>query len=487
MCGIIGIYSNKPVSNEIYDGLIHLQHRGQDAAGILTYDHQFHLRKGMGLVRDVIKPATIPYLSGNLGIGHCRYTTAGSAFSLDNAQPFITNAPYGIGIIHNGNLTNYRELKKELSSIDRYHCNSESDTETILGVLATSLQKCNPKNEMFTNICEAVESVFKRTRGAYSIIGILAGYGMFAFRDPHGIRPLVWGTRKNVDGSIDYIFSSENTMYHPLGFTLEGSVAAGEVIYIDHEGTLHRKRIKKDLFTPCIFEYVYLARPDAIINDISVYRSRLRMGQNLALKWKRLYPEVMPDVVVPIPFTSNTAALSLAHELGIRYTEGLYKNAFIGRTFIMPVREMRKRSVLYKLSPQRFELEYKDVLLLDDSIVRGTTSREVVKLVRDAGAKKVYFATTCPPVKFPDFYGIDIPTRQELIAHGKTEEEIKEYIGADILLYQDIDDLVEAVTRKGEHGIDRPSMPYLDGWYVTGDIDEARMEEWERERSSERV
>jgi amidophosphoribosyltransferase len=479
MCGIIGIYSHKSVSEDIYDGLIHLQHRGQDAAGILTYDTQFHLRKGMGLVRDVIDENNIPFLSGNWGLGHTRYTTAGSAFSLDNAQPFVTNAPYGIGIIHNGNLTNYDELKNELTAIDRYHCNSQSDTETILGAFASSLHKCNPKNDIFKNVCTAVKSVFDRARGAYSIIGIIADYGMFAFRDPHGIRPLVWGTRKNPNNTTDYIFSSENAMYYPLGFTIEGSVAPGEVIFIDKSGTLHRKRVKKDLFTPCVFEYVYLARPDAFINDISVYRARLRMGQNLAKKWKRLYPNILPEVVVPIPFTSNTAALSLAGELGVRYTEGIYKNQFIGRTFIMPGQEIRKKSVMHKLSPQPLELLNKDVMLLDDSIVRGTTSREVVKMVREAGAKKVYLVATCPPIKYPDFYGIDIPTCAELIAHDKTEEEIRDFIGADILLYQDIDALVEAVTRKGAHGINRLSMPYLDGWYVTGDIDKKKIEEIE--------
>lgn len=476
MCGIIGIYSHKPVATEIYDGLIHLQHRGQDAAGLLTYDTQFHLRKGMGLVRDVIDENNIPFLTGNWGLGHTRYTTAGSAFSLDNAQPFVTNAPYGICIIHNGNLTNYHELKKELAAVDRYHCDSESDTETILGVFASALHKCNPKQDIFKSICVAVTSVFERARGAYSIIGIIADRGMFAFRDPHGIRPLVWGARKNASGANDYIFSSENAMYYPLGFTLQGSVQAGEVLFIDSTGSVQRKRIKKALFTPCVFEYVYLARPDALINDISVYRARLRMGQNLAKKWKRLYPRVLPDVVVPIPFTSNTAALSLARELGVRYTEGIYKNQFIGRTFIMPGQEVRKKSVMHKLSPQRLELEGKNVMLLDDSIVRGTTSREVVKMVREAGAKKVYLVTTCPPIKYPDFYGIDIPTCEELIAHNKSEEEIRDFIGADTVLYQDIEDLVEAVTRKGKHHINRLSMPYLDGWYVTGDTDKARIE-----------
>ena len=484
MCGIIGIFSHKPVATEIYDGLIHLQHRGQDAAGILTYNQRFHLEKGAGYVREIFHQDNMLRLQGNWGIGHTRYPTAGSKHSVENAQPFFVTSPYGIAMAHNGDLSNYATLKKELEVRDRRHCNSSSDLEVILHVFASKMNELDQAGDMFINICQSVASVFERTRGAYSVIGVIAGKGMFAFRDPHGIRPFVYGTRLNADGTTDYIFSSENTMYYPLGFQYQGDVKPGEVIYINEKGQKQSRILTREPFTPCVFEYVYLARPDSIINDVSVYRARLRMGQNLAKRWKEKYPAITPDVVIPIPFSSNTAALAMAHELGVRYSEGIYKNAFIGRTFIMPGQEIRRKSVLQKLSPQEPEIRDKDVLLVDDSIVRGTTSQEVVKLVRDAGAKKVYFASACPPVKFPDYYGIDLPTRKELIAAHKTEEEIRQYIDADILLYQTIDDLVEAVTRKGNHNIDRLSMPYLDGWYVTGDVDVKKIEEMERQKTN---
>ncbi len=482
MCGIVGIFSHKPVANDLYEGLIHIQHRGQDAAGIVTYNKQFHLEKGAGFVREIFSQESMNRLLGNCGLGHTRYPTAGSKLSIQNAQPFQISSPYGITMAHNGDITNYGQLKDELAQKDRRHCNSSSDLEVIMHVFASKLQELNTSNDFFENVCTAVESVFDRIRGGYSVIGIIAEKGMIAFRDPNGIRPFVYGSRQDSDGQIDYIFSSENTMYYPLGFHYRGNVLPGEVMYVNSEGVLQRRRLRKELFTPCIFEYVYLARPDSVINDVSVYRARLRMGQNLAQRWKELYPTVTPDVVVPIPFTSNTSALAMAHELGVRYSEGLYKNQFIGRTFIMPGKEIRRRSVLQKLSPQEIELRDKDVLLVDDSIVRGNTSKEVVRLVRDAGARNVYFASACPPVKYPDFYGIDLPTRAELIAARMSEEEIREYINADILLYQTIEDLVEAVTRKGEHNIDRPSMPYLDGWYVTNDIDIDHIEEFEKSK-----
>ncbi len=489
MCGIIGISSHHPAAAELYDGLMHLQTRGQDAAGILTYNGQFHLKKGSGLVRDIFDQDNMKPLKGSMGLGHTRYSTNGSAFDPENAQPFFTTSPYGVAMVHNGNLTNYHELKKELASKDRYHCNSQSDLEVIMNVFASKLHSLPNSDDVFKSICKAVESVYQRTRGGYSVIGIIAEKGMIAFRDPHGIRPLVMGKRttQEIVPQDEYIFSSENTMYYPMGFELVGDVQPGEVVYVDMRGNIQRKRLRKELFTPDIFEYVYLCRPDAIINNVSVYRARLRMGQNLAKRWKEKFPEVLPDVVVPVPFTSTTAALSMAHELGVRYTEGIYKNQFIGRTFIMPGQELRKRSVMHKLSPQRFELEGKDVLLVDDSIVRGTTCPEIIQMVRHAGAKKVYFASACPPIKYPDFYGIDIPTRGELIAAHKTIDEIQTFIDADILLYQEIDDLVEAVTRKGEHHIDRPSMPYLDGWYVTQDIDLQKMEQLELEREQGRA
>ncbi len=486
MCGIIGISSRLHVAADLYEGLIQLQHRGQDAAGILTFDGHFHLAQGQGYVREAFTEASVGTLKGSLGIAHTRYTTAGSALSAASMQPFLTNAPYGIAIVHNGNLINYHELREELRSKDRIHCNSESDTEVLLGVLSSELRQAGAGQNFFDALSASVARLFKRVVGAYSVVGIIAGKGLFAFRDPHGIRPLVWGIRERSNAPPDFIFSSENSMYAPLDFSLCGDVRAGELVFVDGDGGMHRRRISEDTFTPCVFEYVYFARPDSCLNGISVYRARLRMGENLAKAWRRRYPNVVPDIVVPVPFSSGPIALAFAHKLGIRYSEGLYKNTFVGRTFIMPGSDQRKQSIKRKLSPLPIELKDKDVLLVDDSIVRGATSRLVVALVRSAGARKVYFASACPPVAYPDFYGIDIPTRGELIAANKSEDQIREHIGCDILLYQTIEDLVEAVTRKGEHSIDRLSMPYLDGWYVTGELSEARIRALEESRTAER-
>ncbi|MFA4830792.1 MAG: amidophosphoribosyltransferase [Patescibacteria group bacterium] len=482
MCGIIGIFSHQPVAEELHDGLIHLQHRGQDAAGVCTYNQQFHIVKGSGFVKDVFNQQNIQLLNGNWGIGHTRYGTAGGRSAAENAQPFMIQSPYGIAMAHNGDLTNYTALKKDLAENDRRHCNSTSDLELILHVFAAKLDKLDPRADFFENLCQAALSVFDRCVGGYSVVGMIAEKGMIALRDPHGIRPFTCGMRINADGAKDYIFSSENTMYYPLGFKHMGNVQQGELVYINEKGEMQSRVLRQAEFTPDIFEYVYLARPDAMINNVSVYRARLRMGQNLAKRWKEKHPNFLPDIVIPIPFSSNTAALALAHEIGVRYSEGLYKNIFIGRTFIMPGQEKRKKSILLKLSPQEVEIKNRKVMLVDDSIVRGNTSKEVIDLVRHAGAKEIYFVSACPPVKYPDFYGLDIPTRAELIAANKSEEEIRQFIGADILLYQTIPDLVEAVTRRGEHNIARPSMPYLDGWYVTGDIDEERMVEMEKEK-----
>ena len=311
--------------------------------------------------------------------------------------------------------------------------------------------------------------------------------GMIVFRDPYGIRPLAKGVRKNRDGTIDHIFASETTMFYALGFEPDGNVAPGEVIFINEDGGVYNRILRKKQFTPCVFEYVYFSRPDSIQNEISVYRARLRMGQNLARRWKEQHPEVIPDIIIPAPSTANTAALSFANELGVRFSEGLYKNPFIGRTFIMPGQQMRKKSIRYKLVPQEVEIRGKDVLIVDDSIVRGNTSKEIVRMVREFGAKKIYFVSACPPVKFPCFYGVDMPTRAELTAAKRTIDEIQKYMGVDILMYQEIDDLVEAVTRKGEHNIDRPCMACLDGWYVTGDVDAQKMKSMEKQRNLERL
>ena len=479
MCGIIGINSSQHVATDIYEGLISLQHRGQDAAGISTYNGHFHVARGRGYVREAFTDESMRALSGSIGIGHTRYTTAGSATDLGNSQPFFANAPLGVALVHNGNLTNYRELRTDLSVQHHYQCNSESDTEVLLGVFVTALRAAPADPDIFQTYVHAVESVMTQVRGAYSVIGMIAGDGtsgvsgkggLFAFRDPHGIRPLVYGTRARGNGTYDVIIASENSAFSPLGYTYGGDILPGEAMFVDAAGHIRRTRIKSDTLTPDVFEYIYFARPDSFLNQISVYRARQRMGKNLAARWRTVHPDVVPDVVVPVPFSSNPIALAMALELGVPYSEGLYKNAFIGRTFIMPGVEARKRAVKRKLSPQTLELADKNVLIVDDSIVRGTTSREVVDMVRGAGAKKIYFASAAPPIKYPDYYGIDIPTKEELIASYMTEDEIRTFIGADILLYQTIEDLVDAVTRRGDHAISRLSMPYLDGWYVTADI-----------------
>lgn len=490
MCGVVGIISTqRPVAGELYESLIHLQHRGQDAAGIMTYNERFHVKKGTGLIRDIFDEKNMARLLGNVGIGHTRYPTVGG-FSIEEAQPVMTNVPYGIAMAHNGNLVNYSDLVREVSEQDRRLVNSTVDIEVILHIFAHALD--HPVNStdglsFFDQICQAVDTVFQRVSGAYSVVSMIMNRGMVVFRDPHGIRPLVRGIRKQQDGTIAHIFASENTMFYTLGYEPAGNVAPGEVIFIEEDGTSHNRILRNEQFTPCIFEYVYFSRPDCIQNEVSVYRARLRMGQNLAQRWKKLYPDVTPDIVIPAPSTANTSALSFANELGVRYSEGLYKNPFIGRTFIMPGQEARKRSIRYKLVPQEFEIRDKDVLIVDDSIVRGNTSREIVRMIREFGAKKVYFVSACPPVKFPCFYGVDMPTKTELTAATRSTEEIQAYMDVDILLYQEIEHLAEAVTRKGEHNIDRPCMACLDGWYITGDVNDEKMLLMENQRNMERA
>ncbi|RMF07864.1 MAG: amidophosphoribosyltransferase, partial [Candidatus Neomarinimicrobiota bacterium] len=471
MCGIVGIIANeKPVAAELYDSLIHLQHRGQDAAGIVTADTRFHTKKGLGLVRDVFDEHNMARLQGRMGLGHTRYPTVGG-YDREDAQPVWTGVPYGIAMAHNGNLVNYSELVKELSEVDLRHLNATVDVEVILHVFAGALEKQNHADlPFFEKICAAVEEVFHRVSGAYSVVGMIMQKGMVVFRDPHGIRPLAKGMRVNPDGSKDYIFSSETTMFYALGYRQFGFVRPGEVIYISLDGEVQSRILRKESFTPCIFEYVYFSRPDNMENNISVYRSRLRMGENLAKQWQEVYPDRLPDIVIPAPSTANTAALSVAHNLGVRYSEGLYKNPFIGRTFIMPGQKARKRSVKYKLVPQELEIRDKKVMIVDDSIVRGNTSREIVRMVRDFGAKEVYFVSACPPVVSPCFYGVDMPTRSELIAATMSVEEIRAFMGVDILMYQRLDDLKEAVLRKGNHSVDTPCMACLNGDYVTGDV-----------------
>ena len=486
MCGVVGIKSGKPVAAELYESLIQLQHRGQDAAGIITYNKRFHFKKGVGLVRDIFDENNMARLQGNIGIGQTRYPTAGG-YGREDAQPVWTGVPYGIAMAHNGNLVNQEETTDDLSKNHFRHLNSSVDVEVILHYFADTLNRLatnSETNDFFENICTAVEDVFSHVSGAFSVIATIIGKGMVVFRDPNGIRPLTKGERKNEDGTIDYIFCSETSVFYALGFKHTGDVQPGEVIFLPEDGPVQSRIIKRNGFTPCVFEYVYFARPDTMMNAVSVYRARLRMGQNLAFRWQNKYPDDQPDIVIPAPSTANTAALSVAQALGVRYSEGLYKNPFIGRTFIMPGQEQRKKSVRYKLVPQELEIRGKKVMIVDDSIVRGTTSREIVKMVREFGATKVYFVVACPPVQFPCFYGVNIPTRQELIAHRLTEQEIAENMGVDRLLYQRQDDLLEAVTRKGDHGIDRPCMACLDGKYITGDVDENKMRQFETQQAT---
>lgn len=488
MCGIVGIKSHSPAAGEIYDSLIHLQHRGQDAAGIVTHNHRVHTKKGLGLVRDIFTANSMTRLQGNTGAGHTRYPTHGG-YGDGEVQPFWTDVPYGIALAHNGNLVNYRELAHEISQEEKRYLNTHSDTEILLHIFADNLntaRKTMDETHFFDQVCYAVKKVHQRVSGSYSVIASIVGKGMVVFRDPHGIRPLACGQRKNGDGSIDYIFASETTMFYALGYVPAGNVKPGEAVYIDEDFVMHRRQLKNRDFTPCIFEYVYFARPDTMMNHVSVYRARLRMGQNLAESWKTKYPDKTPDIVIPAPSTANTAALSMAHALGVRYSEGLYKNPFIGRTFIMPGQKERKKSVKYKMVPQEIEIRNKKVMIVDDSIVRGNTSREIVKMIKDFGAKEIYFVVACPPVKYPCFYGVDMPTKSELIASHIPEDELVKYMDVDALLYQKLDDLVEAVTRKGDHNIDHPCVACLNGKYITGDVDERKMQEMEELRDAER-
>jgi amidophosphoribosyltransferase len=487
MCGIVGIFSHEPVAAELHDSLIHLQHRGQDAAGILTCDTRFYSKHGLGLVREIFKSEDMVHLHGNMGLAHTRYPTAGGYGQVD-IQPLWVGSPRGIALAHNGNLVNYIELAQRLSHDQHKHLNTSLDSEALLLLLADYLAEGkyqeDDENKFFVQLERALMKIFTEVTGSYSVVAIVIGKGMVAFRDPHGIRPLVWGERKRPDGATDYIFASESTPFYSLGFEPRGDLAPGEVVYIDRAGVMHRQVIQPKTFRPCAFEYVYFARPDATIDNVSVYRARLRMGQNLAKQWLRTYPDTLPDVVIPAPFTANTAALAFAHELGVRYSEGLYKNPFIGRTFIMPNQKARSRSVRYKLTPQRTEIENMNVLILDDSIVRGTTSREIVKMIRSFGAKQIYFVSSCPPIINPCFYGIDIPSRAELIAAKSNTEEIRTYLGVDILMYQTIDDLIEAITRKTKT-ITRPCLACMDGDYICGNIDAKKVKLLEQTRKAE--
>lgn len=485
MCGILGIVAKSPANQLLYDGLLMLQHRGQDASGIVTAQgNTFHMHKGLGLVRDVFRTRNMRELSGNIGIGHVRYPTAGSANSPAEAQPFYVNSPFGIVLSHNGNLTNAEQLNQELFKTDLRHVNTNSDSEVLLNVLAHELQKSTKNCQLDpAAIFSAVAGVHKRCKGAYAVIAMIAGYGLLAFRDPYGIRPLVFGTAENELGD-EYLVASESVALDTLGFKLIRDVAPGEAIFIDEDGNFYNKQCATEVsLNPCIFEYVYLARPDSVIDGISVYETRLNMGEQLAEKIKKTMHHLDIDVVIPIPDSSRPSALQLANHLGIEFREGFIKNRYVGRTFIMPGQQQRRKSVRQKLNAMNIEFRGKNVLLVDDSIVRGTTSREIVQMAREAGANKIFFASAAPPVRFPNVYGIDMPTRQELIATDRTVEEICEEIGADYLIFQDLEALTHAVS-KVSPVVQNFETSCFNGVYITGDVTHEYLNTLELQRNS---
>lgn len=469
MCGIIGVVATGPVNQILYDGLTILQHRGQDAAGIVTADlERLYMRKSNGMVRDVLSDQQMERLRGNMGIGHVRYPTAGSSSSFE-AQPFYVNSPYGICLGHNGNLINTDVLRTQLIEEDLRHLNTNSDSEILLNVFAGELQKLGKQRIDHEDIFTAVSAVHRRCKGAYAVVALLARYGVVGFRDPNGIRPLVLGMRETLLGK-EYMLASESVALASLGFQLLRDVQPGEAIFISRKGELHSKKCATGTrLAPCLFELVYLARPDSIIDGISVYQSRLRMGERLSKKILRVWPEHDIDVVVPVPDTARTAALQLATDLGVRYREGFVKNRYIPRTFIMPGQTQRNRSVRQKLNAIELEFRDNNVLIVDDSIIRGTTSGQIVQLAREAGAAKVYFASAAPPVRHANVYGIDMPTRNELIAYNRSESQVCEAIGADWLVYQDLDDLI-AAAREGNAAITEFDSSCFSGHYVTGDV-----------------
>ncbi len=485
MCGILGAVTHTHVNQILYDGLLVLQHRGQDAAGIATIDgNTFHMHKGNGLVRDVFRTRNMRSLRGKSGIAHVRYPTAGSAIDHNEAQPFYVNSPFGIMLAHNGNLTNTRQLQEELFLEDLRHVNTHSDSEVLLNVLAHELQENSKKYRLdIQAIFTAVSGVHHRCFGAYAVVAMIAGYGLLAFRDPYGIRPLVLGSHQTQHGT-EYLIASESVALDTLGFKLLRDIAPGEAVFIDFEGNFYSQQcVEKTMLSPCIFEYVYLARPDSVIDGVSVYETRLNMGESLADKITHTWPQADIDVVIPIPDSSRPSALQLANRLGIPFREGFVKNRYIGRTFIMPGQEMRKKSVRQKLNAINMEFQNKNVLLVDDSIVRGTTSREIVQMARDAGARKVYFASAAPPVRFPNVYGIDMPSRRELIATGRSDEEICREIGADGLAYQDLGSLKAAV-QKANPAIQHFDASCFDGNYITGNITPEYLDEVEAAREN---
>lgn len=482
MCGIVGIVGHTPVNQALFDSLTVMQHRGQDAAGMITIDNgMFHLRKANGLVRDVFRNRHMQRLTGNIGIAHVRYPTAGTSSSAE-AQPFYVNSPYGIALAHNGNLTNAQELQEEVLRISKRHINTTSDSELLLNILADELQKCDTLKLQAEDIFASVANVHKRIRGAYAVVAAVIGHGVVAFRDPNGIRPLALGKRETPNGD-EYMVASESVAMDTLEFTFIRDVAPGEAIYITEDGHLFTQQCaEKPAHVPCIFEFVYFARPDSFIDGVSVYAARVNMGAKLGQKIAKEWADLDIDVVIPIPETSIDIALEIACELNLPYRQGFVKNRYIGRTFIMPGQTMRRKSVRRKLNAIKSEFKGKNVLLVDDSVVRGTTSGEIIKMAREAGAKKVYFASAAPEIRFPNVYGIDMPTSNELIAHGREVDEICELIGADGLIYQDLDDLKSAVAMENPE-IRTFETSVFDGYYITGDVNQAYLEHLDQVRN----
>ena len=467
MCGIVGVVSNAPVNQLIYDALLLLQHRGQDAAGIVTQqERKFFMHKAKGMVKDVFRTRNMRALPGNCGLGQVRYPTAGNAFSEEEAQPFYVNAPFGIVLVHNGNLTNAQALKAELFTTDHRHINTESDSEVLLNVLAHELDNATRGNTLqVQDVFNAVKAVHRRVRGSYAVIALIAGHGVLAFRDPYGIRPLCIGRSKDT-----VMLASESVVLEGTSHVFERDVAPGEAVFINLQGEMSAQQCAdQPTLNPCIFEYVYLARPDSVMDGISVYQARLNLGEALAKRVVSTVPPSEIDVVIPIPESSRPSATQLAQLLGLPYREGFVKNRYVGRTFIMPGQGVRKKSVRQKLNVIASEFKGRNVLLVDDSIVRGTTSREIVQMARDAGARKVYMASAAPPVRYPNVYGIDMPTTSELVAHNRTVEEVREIIGADALIYQDVEAMKKAIgsLQPKLHGFDASC---FDGVYCTGDI-----------------
>lgn len=486
MCGIVGVISKTPVNQLIYDALLLLQHRGQDAAGIVTMQGtKCFMHKARGMVRDVFRTRNMRALPGTVGLGQVRYPTAGNAYSEEEAQPFYVNAPFGIVLVHNGNLTNAHALKQELFDIDRRHINTESDTEVLINVLAHELEQSARGLALTPDaVFAAVSAVHRRIKGSYAVIALIAGHGLLAFRDPFGIRPLCFGEVQTDDGT-EVMVASESVALEGTGHQMVRDIAPGEAVFIDLEGRVHAQQCAEHpTLNPCMFEFVYLARPDSVMDGISVYQARLNMGETLAQRVISTMPPSEIDVVIPIPESSRPSAMQLAHKIGKPYREGFVKNRYVGRTFIMPGQGVRKKSVRQKLNAISSEFKGRNVLLVDDSIVRGTTSKEIVQMAREAGARKVYLASAAPPVRFPNVYGIDMPTKSELIAHDRSVEQIREYIGADALIYQDVDAMKRVVKALNPKIVNFEASCF-DGVYITGDVSAEDFAAIESQRSSQ--